>query len=156
MTSISRKTAGWQVAGRLALTMLLATGLALSGLVPGAGVTEARAFTGGSFAACSQPHLLNYIQSRFVWTDRHVLRRGLRIDAIDRARETHREPTTPKHQIGRIHCQATALMNDGRQRQIWYMIETGMGFASINDNVEFCIAGLDPWKVYGAWCRSVR
>jgi len=31
-----------------------------------------------------------------------------------------------------------------------------MGFAGLRDNLEFCISGLDPFKVHGAWCRSVR
>jgi hypothetical protein len=47
-------------------------------------------------------------------------------------------------------------MNDGRKRQIWWLIEGGQGFAGLGDNLEFCIAGLDPLKVHGAWCRSVR
>lgn len=135
---------------------MLAAGLSAAGMVPGAGIQPAKAFTGGMFAACSQSNLLNYIQGRFVWRDRNVLERGLRIDAINFARETHREPTSALNPVGRIYCQATAMMNDGRNRQMWYMIEAGMGFAGINDNVKFCIAGLDPWNIYGAWCRSVR
>jgi hypothetical protein len=34
------------------------------------------AFSGGNFPACDAPQVLSYIQKRFVWTDRHVLKRG--------------------------------------------------------------------------------
>ena len=47
-------------------------------------------------------------------------------------------------------------MNDGRSRTIWYMIELGQGFAGMGANVEYCISGLDSWRIYGAYCRSVR
>ena len=31
-----------------------------------------------------------------------------------------------------------------------------MGFASIGDNVEFCVAGFDRWMVYNGRCRVLR
>ena len=102
--------------------------------------SPALAFSGGNFPACDAPQVLSYIQNRFVWTDRLVLKRGLAID--------HIEP--------RLYCHGTAQMNDGHKRQIWWLIEGGMGFAGLGDNLEFCISGLDPLKVHGAWCRSVR
>ena len=35
-------------------------------------------------------------------------------------------------------------------------IEEGMGFASIGDNVEFCVSGFDRWMVYNGRCRVLR
>lgn len=141
---------------RLCAAALIAAAAAVTGMAPGFGVGPAAAFSGGSFKACSEPNVLAYIQRRFTWTDDHVLRRGLAIEDITRAHENRRRAKAELRPIGRIYCHATAHMNDGRKRQMWYLIEEGMGFAGMRDNVEFCIDGLDPWKVYGAWCRSVR
>jgi hypothetical protein len=141
---------------QLAASLLIGATVAASGMTPGFAIAPAAAFSGGSFKACTEPGVLNYIQRRFTWTDRHVLKRGLAIDAIHRAHENRRRPAAELRPIGRTYCHATAHMNDGRKRQIWYLIENGMGFAGYRDNVEFCIDGLDPWKVHGAWCRSVR
>jgi len=58
--------------------------------------------------------------------------------------------------IGRSYCRATVALSDGDRRDIWYLIEEGQGFASIGDNVEFCIAGFDRWFVYDGLCRVLR
>ncbi|MEM5494092.1 hypothetical protein [Hoeflea sp. AS16] len=118
--------------------------------------SPALAFSGGNFPACDAPQVLRYIQKRFVWTDHHVLKRGLAIESIERA---HRNRFGDGYQVAsipRLYCHGTAHMNDGHKRTIWWLIEGGMGFAGLGDNVEFCISGLDPFKVHGAWCRSVR
>ncbi|PWW03339.1 hypothetical protein DFR52_10119 [Hoeflea marina] len=142
-------------AGAAALRLAMAGLLAITALMPVA-ATPARAFTGGNFPACEAPQVLTYIQKRFVWTDQHLLKRGLAIDAIHHPETNRVVPAGYGEPIGRLYCHATARMNDGHKREIWYLIEAGMGFAGIADNVEFCISGLDPFKVYGAWCRSVR
>lgn len=43
---------------------------------------------------------------------------------------------------------------DGRQRELWYLIEGTFGFAGLG-LVEFC-ERLDPWHAYGAHCKSLR
>lgn len=58
--------------------------------------------------------------------------------------------------IGRRYCGATVELSDGKSRSIWYLIEEGMGFASIGDNVEFCVSGFDRWNVYNGRCRVLR
>ncbi len=130
--------------------------LALSAASLAGSAAPSHAFSGGAFPACDAPTVLTYIQKRFVWTDENLLKRGLGITALRHPHENRREPTSEKPSPGRLYCHATAEMTDGRDRKIWYLIEAGWGFASIRDNVEFCIAGLDPWKVYGAGCLSVR
>lgn len=141
---------------RRMLVPALAAAAFLSAFTTGPAIRQAQAFGGHSFAGCTEPDVLDYIMNRFVWTDQNVLKRGLRIEAIYATHRNRLEYETETHTIGRLYCHGTALMNDGRPRTIWYLIEEGMGFASIGDNVEFCIDGLDPWHVYGAWCRSVR
>ena len=45
---------------------------------------------------------------------------------------------------------------DGQQRDLWYVVQWGLGFAGSGYKIDFCISGLDPWHVYGADCRSLR
>lgn len=135
---------------------LIAAATLATSFAGSASLTPASAFTGGHFPACTEQGVLTYMANRFVWTDEHVIQRGLRVDDITHVRENKYEPATEMSKIGRRYCQATAWMNDGTKRKMWYLIEEGMGFAGLGDNVEFCISGLDPWHVYGAWCRSVR
>ena len=64
-------------------------------------------------------------------------------------------PETKRWPIARRYCGATVRLSDGRDRPIWYLIEEGMGFASIGDNVEFCVSGFDRWHIYGGRCRAL-
>lgn len=118
--------------------------------------SPAAAFTGGNFPACDAPQVLSYIQQRFVWTDTHLLKRGLAIESIEPSYRDNARYGLRDSSIPRLYCNGTARMNDGHERKIWWLIEGGMGFAGLRDNLEFCISGLDPFKVHGAWCRSVR
>jgi hypothetical protein len=69
-------------------------------------------------------------------------------------RETLRDE---QHRVGRKFCHATARLSDGTERDLWYLIEYPWGFAGAPlSSVEFCIAGLDPWHVYGNNCSTVR
>jgi hypothetical protein len=58
--------------------------------------------------------------------------------------------------IARRYCGAEVTLSDGRERTIWYLVERGAGFASIGDNVEFCVSGFDRWNVYNNACRILR
>jgi hypothetical protein len=136
---------------RLTLAMAAVLSISLMG-----SATPAAAFGGKQFPACDAPQVLTHIQNRFVWNDRHVLKRGLAIEAIDRAHRNRNRYGTEYWSIPRLYCHGTAYMSDGHKRQIWWLIEGGMGFAGLGDNLEYCISGLDPLKVHGAWCRSVR
>ena len=121
------------------------------------GFQPAQAFSGGDFPACDEPQVLTYIQKRFRWTDEKLLKRGLSIESITNAHTNKARPANGEEwPVARLYCHGTAHMNDGRRRTIWWLIEEGWGFASLRDNLEFCIDGLDPLRVHGAWCRSVR
>lgn len=136
---------------RLTIALASMLGIALSSLA-----SPAAAFGGKNFPACDAPQVLSYIQNRFVWTDRNLLKRGLAIDSIERAHQNRSRTGQQYWSIPRLYCHGTAHMNDGHKRQIWWLVEAGQGFAGVGDNLEFCISGLDPLKVHGAWCRSVR
>ncbi len=104
---------------------------------------------------CQNQSILKRITGKFAWAERNTWRRGFIIDEIRSPRLNYQilnGPTSIRHD----HCLAKAIMTDGRVRNIYYMVERGQGFASIGNNVQFCIIGLDPWRVYGAACSTVR
>ena len=119
-------------------------------------VEPAHAF--GVFRGCDDPRIIRYIQNQTWVLDQNVLKRGLTIRQIFNIHETdgHYTPVTDVQLIPRLFCQGSAAMNDGQTRAIYYMVEQGQGFAGVGDYVSFCISGLDPWRIYGADCRSVR
>lgn len=74
-------------------------------------------------------------------------------------RENRYEPQHERSPVERQYCQATVALSDGHQgynRDVWYLIETPMGFAGVGSNVEFCVSGFDRWYVYGGHCRVLR
>ncbi len=104
---------------------------------------------------CTDQAILKRISGKFAWAERNTWHRGLLIDDIRSPRLRYRVlngPTTIRHD----HCQAQARMNDGSVRRIYYTVERRQGLASVGDNVQYCIVGLDPWRVYGAACSTVR
>jgi hypothetical protein len=106
-------------------------------------------------ALCESERVLSDIVRRFGWAERRTWHRGFEIDEIISPRlryQVTRGPTSIWHD----HCTARAVMTDGTTRKIYYTVERGMGFASIGNYVRFCIVGLDPWRVYGAYCSTVR
>jgi hypothetical protein len=72
--------------------------------------------------------------------------------------QTYERKRDATHKVKRKFCHATARMNDGSKRDMWYLLETPWGFAGTPKlaGLEFCIAGLDPWKIYGRDCSTIR
>lgn len=109
------------------------------------------------FSVCSEHKVLSRIVNRFDYADEHLLGTGLAIEDFSNIQQTRYEPRTERNLIERHYCRGYANMTDNRSRVIWYLVETGMGYAGIiGDNVEFCVAGLDPLRVYGADCKSLH
>ena len=107
--------------------------------------------------ACANGKVLNRITHRFRHQVRHVPNLP-QVDITDfyRIRENRFEPQASDSPIERRYCHATAALSDGRNRDIWYLIERPMGFAGIGSNVEFCVDGFDRWNVYNGRCRVLR
>ncbi len=106
---------------------------------------------------CGQSWVLGKITSRF----RHQVLNvphlpNVRITDFQGIYERRYLPAEEDHPIGRRYCGATVILSDGQGRDIWYLIEEGQGFASIGDNVEFCVSGFDRWYVYNGACRVLR
>lgn len=106
---------------------------------------------------CGDARALNRISKRFDHQVRHVP--GLPPVAILAFHDIRQQRFLPAHEdnpIARLYCNATVALTDGQSRKLWYLIEYGQGFASIGDNVEFCVSGFDRWNVYDAHCRVLQ
>jgi capsid protein len=106
---------------------------------------------------CGQPWVLNKITSRFRHQVRHVPNLpNVEITDFRRIHQSRYLPAQDNWPTGRRYCGATVALSDGHDRNIWYLIEEGQGFASVGDNVEFCVDGFDRWMVYNGHCRVLR
>jgi hypothetical protein len=109
---------------------------------------------------CGNERVLGKIVNRF----RHQVANVPNLPQVDivdffGVRENRYEPQHERSPIERQYCHATVALSDGYQgynRDVWYLIETPMGFAGIGSNVEFCVSGFDRWLVYGGRCRVLR
>lgn len=112
---------------------------------------------GANAGVCAESWVLNRITGRF----RHQVRNvpnlpNVSIVDFRGIREHRYQPASEEWPIGRRYCGATVALSDGHDRAIWYLIEEGQGFASMGNNVEFCVAGFDRWMVYNGRCRVLH
>lgn len=106
---------------------------------------------------CAEPRVLKRISHRFDYQVRRVPNLP-QVAILDfyRIGETRYEPAHEKSPIERRYCHGRVWLSGGHERGIWYLIEYRMGFASLGSNVEFCVEGFDPWRVYNGHCRVLR
>lgn len=106
---------------------------------------------------CGQKKYLSRIVERFDYQVRHVPHLpDVKITDFQRVHEHRYLPESEDWPIARRYCGATAVLSDGRHREVWYLIEGRMGFVGIGENVEFCVSGFDRWMVYNGRCRILR
>ena len=136
---------------------------ALLGLVPALGATptvqaaDIGVYQDAYSGACSQRWVLGTITSRFRHQVTHVPNLpNVAITDFQNIRENRYLPSQEDWPIGRTYCDATVILSDGDARDIWYLIEEGQCYASIGNNVEFCVSGFDRWYVYNGACRVLR
>lgn len=133
---------------RLVLAVTFAAGLAWS--------SDASAHEPGA-ASCDTPSILSRIQSKFRTQAREVHENpGLAIASFDKVHEHHHKSQSEFSPVARRYCGATASMSDGQERYVWFLIEKPAGFVGFGNNVEFCVTGLDRWKVYNGRCRVLH
>ncbi|NTS29996.1 hypothetical protein SAMN05428967_2551 [Phyllobacterium sp. YR620] len=141
------------------LSPLLAVGFAVSVVLSsGIPVRAADYVQGGYDDTCGQASVLNRIVNRFAYQVRHVPNLPqVGIQNFSDVRMTRFEPSREPElaAVERHYCKATAHLSDGVQRPVWYVVEDGMGFVGIGNNVEFCVAGFDRWHVYDGQCRTL-
>ena len=120
-----------------------------------------RIFGRGAIPHCDDPRVLRRIQEKFKWADRKtwsdITHRSHTIGIRDiyHIRQKYRLDHT-KSMITHRHCSGKAALSNGKNPRVYYMIQERMGFASLSWKVQFCVAGYDRWRVYGARCKSLR
>ena len=79
------------------------------------------------------------------------------VEVIDPV-ETYSRERDETHKVDRKWCHAKARMTDRTIRDLWYILEKPWGLAGtpMFSSTEFCIVGLDPWKIYGKDCSTIR
>ncbi|CCV06056.1 conserved exported hypothetical protein [Mesorhizobium metallidurans STM 2683] len=142
------------LAALIALCTPLGTSLGVTQAVHAA---DLGVYSGDDGSVCGEDWVLKKITNRFSYQVRHVPQLpDVEIVDFQRIYQHRYLPADETRPIGRRYCGATVSLSDGRDRTIWYLIEEGQGFASIGDNVEFCVSGFDRWMVYNGRCRVLR
>ncbi len=104
---------------------------------------------------CADLDVLRAIADRFAWAERKTWHRGFVMASLQNGR-VGEHPYFEPGLIHREYCRADSVMTNGRPHAVYYTIEFGQGFASIGNYVDFCVLGLDPWRVHDEACRTVR
>lgn len=135
-------------------------------IVPVQAADQVVTYSDGS--ACADAHVLGRIIKNFDYQVRHVP--NLPNVAITDFQNIHQSRYVPAEEdspVARRYCAAKVVLSDGERRDVSYLIEEGMGFATLADgfgmatetkgsNVEFCVSGFDRWMVYNGACRVLR
>lgn len=107
--------------------------------------------------ACGDAGVLARISSKFRHQAKNVHHeKSLAITDYGNIHEHRYLEKREDRPIARRYCGAEVTLSDGRGRTLWYVVERGAGFASVGDNVEFCVSGFDRWNVYNNGCRILR
>ncbi|MEX0851743.1 MAG: hypothetical protein WD036_00445 [Bauldia sp.] len=110
----------------------------------------------GLAPACDESSVLARISEKFAYQDANLIGSGIAIAGIEGAGERGLKAGGPSR-VDRRYCAATARLSNGLSAEVVYLIEgPKLGTFSIGWNVESCLPGYDPYRVYGQRCRSVR
>ena len=136
-----------------------ATQLLVLGVAPATAGTSAADRLGGT-PACEDGWTLAKIRHRFAYGAARVEKRDLSIVEVGKIREIHASVDRPSP-IPRRWCKAAVRLSDGSRTTLTWVVEGGVGFAGpglayLPDEVEFCVAGHDPWRVHDGNCRTTR
>ncbi|WP_244497878.1 hypothetical protein [Aureimonas sp. AU40] len=106
--------------------------------------------------ACENPRVLAQVEDQFEYGAPNTVHAALQVVEFSGLYEKAYQPRAGTKLIERRYCQGTALISSGEHRTLYYVIEYPMGYAGVGWRAEGCVLGLDPWKVYGANCESLR
>jgi hypothetical protein len=122
----------------------------------GAPPPPARGHGYAALPECDAPGVLARISEKFAHQDARITRAGLAITGIDGIRQRALKASGPSL-TDRRYCGGTSWLSNGRSSEVVYLIEAPkLGTFSIGWNVESCLPGFDPYRVYDAHCRSIR
>jgi hypothetical protein len=109
----------------------------------------------GELPACDNASVLSTLSSRQAWAEAHTWKDGVTIAAVDRIGE-RRLVTEGFSAINRRYCAARAELTAAPPTALYYVVSADEGFAGYGWNVEFCLSGRDPYRVYGADCKVLK
>ena len=104
----------------------------------------------GELPACDDAAVLSTLTSGQAWAEANTWRDGITIAAVDRM------VTGGFSSIDRRHCAARAALTGALPTRLYYVVSANEGFAGSGWNVEFCLSGHDPYRVYGADCQVLK
>lgn len=109
----------------------------------------------GELPACDDASVLSTLSGRQAWAEAHTWKDGITIAAVDRIGE---RPLVTEgfSSIDRRYCAAHAALTAARPTTLYYVVSANEGFAGSGWNVEFCLSGHDPYRVYGADCKVLK
>jgi len=109
----------------------------------------------GALPGCSEPQVLAKVQRKIAYGAPRVLGYNLAIETFDGITQDDVK-AHGRSLIDRRYCSAQAWLSNGTTSEVIYLIEAAQGFASMGWKVQSCLPAYDPWRVYDAWCRSIR
>ncbi|WP_370676950.1 hypothetical protein [Pleomorphomonas sp. PLEO] len=109
----------------------------------------------GELPTCDNASVLSTLSSRQAWAEAHTWKDGVTIAAVDRIDE-RRLVTEVFSVIDRRYCAARAELTAALPTTLYYVVSADEGFAGYGWNVEFCLSGRDPYRVYGADCKILK
>ena len=109
----------------------------------------------GDLPACDNAAVLSTLSGRQAWAEAHTWKDGVTIAALERIGE-QRLVTEGFSAIDRRYCAARAELTAAAPTMLYYVVSAGEGFAGYGWNVEFCLSGHDPYRVYGADCKILK
>jgi len=104
---------------------------------------------------CDRADVLAKINRTLTIAESNVVRSGDPVAQLRYIRQSKLRDQGPRA-FAQRYCRATGITENGRKKRVYYLIEARGGFAGYTYGVEACILGRDPWKVHGAYCRSLR
>ncbi|MCP3413317.1 hypothetical protein NLM16_04280 [Bradyrhizobium brasilense] len=107
----------------------------------------------GNVAPCEKA--LTVISTQFQEKEATFWNSPLVITGFNGIHETAFRPWQSDN-IPRRYCTGEAMLSDGKVRKVHYSIIEDGGFASINQGVEWCVAGLDRNWTYNPSCKAAR
>ncbi len=98
---------------------------------------------------------LHAISSQFAQKESKFWNSSLAITGFADVHEVTFRPWASQS-IPRRFCAASAMLNDGRAREVHYSIIEDGGFAGYGSGVEWCVVGLDRNWAYNPACKAAK
>lgn len=107
-------------------------------------------------AACDDGAVLGHISNYFATRESRFWGSSLRIEHFENV-EVVAERPWGLDMIPRRFCKVTAVMSDGKRRQVDYSVRSGLGFAGLGtSSVDWCVQGLDRSHGQSPYCRMAQ